>query len=1391
VITQQGPRTAEGFRLAPQQRRLWRERQLHAGAWQRTLVAAVIEGDVDAAALAAAATAVVTRHEILRTRFAAPPGARFPLQVIGEPEPCWSPAGGQPAASDGDGGGEGERIERALSLAWAMPLDPLRGPVLALALTPLGSRRRLLVAVLPALVCDAAGAVQMMRELARAYAAADAAAGGTSGESLQFADLAEWQNDLLEAGETLAGRAFWEATSWRALPAPSLPLAGREAAAAFEPRRVSAALDAGTLQRLEGLAAAAGVPLAAHLLAGWQALLARLAGGGEFAIGMAADGRGHAELAAAVGPFCCHLPLACRPGPEVSFGELAARAARLAAELRQWQDSFAVDDAAGAAFADVRFAFAQTGWGDLLADGATSFRLERVHSYGERFVLACACWRGAAELVLELHYDASRFAREAVELLLARLLHLLAGAAAHPHQGIGELPLLPAAERARLLAAGNAAPAATCAPAPAPAPAALPPGGCVHQLFAAHATRTPERLALVAAGRHITYGELNARANRLGRRLQALGAGPETRVGLCLDRSPEMLVALLATLKTGAAFVPLEPAFPRERLAMMLRQCQATLLIAAGASGAELAAAAGGVRWVDLAAAPAVAGYPGDDLAVAVDPGFLAYVIFTSGSTGRPKAVGVEHRHLYGYVQGVLPRLDLPAGCAFAMLSSFAADLGYTAVFPALATGGCLHLLPADQAADAGALADAFRAQPVDVLKIAPSHLSALLAAAPVRELLPRRRLALGGETLAWDLAERLEALAPDCALLNHYGPTEATVGVATYEVRGRAAAGPAGSVPIGRPLDHARIHLLDAQARLVPLGVPGEVYLGGGGLCRGYLGDPGATAERFVPDPFAAGPGERLYRTGDRARWLLTGDLEFLGRADDQLKVRGFRVEPGEVETALASHPAVAAAWVIGYQAAPDDLRLAAYLAVDAERAGPLRRLLQLQAAGQLREIALCDLPNAMTVAHRDEGQARFWYGETFTAPRTPRHAIRLPEGACVFDVGAGIGMFSLLVARSVPGARVFAFEPLPEVWKALRANAEIYGGIRACEYGLARDSGRTQITHYPQLSMLSNFHADAAHERQMVRSYLLDGGVAGGAPLAGAPLDEQVENRLASELAAVWVRRLSEVLHEHAIDAVDLLRIDVGKGEHDVLLGIDDDDWPKIRQIALSVHATAGRLEQVTALLAARGFRLAVAPERAFLGTPRKEVYARRPDARLDVAAPLGRRLPAGPWSSAGALLEDLRRHLRERLPEHMVPSSLVLLPALPFLANGKLDRRALPPPDAAGPGAASRREPPRTATERKLADVWSAVLGHHRFGIHDSFFEVGGHSLLATRVVARARQAFAVEVTLRDFFGGPTVAAFSRRIDAAEPPAADARDRVERLARAAYRQARPPVD
>jgi amino acid adenylation domain-containing protein len=450
----------------------------------------------------------------------------------------------------------------------------------------------------------------------------------------------------------------------------------------------------------------------------------------------------------------------------------------------------------------------------------------------------------------------------------------------------------------------------------------------LHELIEEQARRTPGQAAVQFERERLTYGELDRRANRLARHLRALGVGPDVPVGLFVERSLEMILGILGVLKAGGAYVPMDALYPRERLAFMCSDAGIRLLLTQSSLLARLPAGAGETLRLDefdwdRGEGTAQSG-------VRAHPHHLAYVIYTSGSTGRPKGVCVEHRNIVNYVLGIAERLQLQPGLSYASVSTLAADLGNTVIFPALVTGGCLHLISQERAESQALLSEYFAREKIDVLKIVPSHLAALQGGAGPERVMPRRRLILGGEPSRLEFIERLRRLAPKCEIYNHYGPTETTVGVLAYRLGAQSPATPSGTLPLGRALPNSRIYVLDAEGKPMPPGKEGELCIGGAGVARGYLNRPGLTAEKFVPDPFSPDPGARMYRSGDVARCLPDGNIEFRGRMDHQVKLHGYRVELGEIEAALREHAGVEEAVVLARESGSEDKQLVAFVVAE-----------------------------------------------------------------------------------------------------------------------------------------------------------------------------------------------------------------------------------------------------------------------------------------------------------------------------------------------------------------------------------------------------------------------------------------------------------------------------
>jgi amino acid adenylation domain-containing protein len=528
----------------------------------------------------------------------------------------------------------------------------------------------------------------------------------------------------------------------------------------------------------------------------------------------------------------------------------------------------------------------------------------------------------------ELWYDPARMSADAVERLARGYAAMLSGLAGNPDAAVDSLPALGPEDLEEVTQAFNRS-------------AAPYPARCVHELFEEQVRRTPENLALRFHEQTFTYQQLNARANRLAHALIARGAGPNVPVALFVERSAEMIVGLLAIMKAGGCYVPLVHDDPAARISHLLGETRPPALLTSAALAPRLPDYAGAIVLFE----DPLEAEPETDPGPNAKPSDLCCIIYTSGSTGAPKGVAARHSNLANYIQFIRARLDLAHQSEpwhFATVSTISAILGNTGVFGALMSGGCLHVIDYETAMAPNLFADYFEKHPIDVMKIAPSQMSALLAGSGGRSVLPSKYIVIGGEMFTWELLEQIRAHG-SCQAMNHYGPTE-TMGCCTFVVGESEFEGwRPDSVPLGRPMANQQLYILDSHLRPVPIGAPGELCMSGAGLTEGYFNQPQQTAERFVQHPFSTEPGARIYRTGDRARFLPGGFIEFLGRIDHQVKIRGFRVEPAEVEAVLKKYPDVRQAVVVPEDGPSGEKILAAYVvAAEGTQHASLREFLR-----------------------------------------------------------------------------------------------------------------------------------------------------------------------------------------------------------------------------------------------------------------------------------------------------------------------------------------------------------------------------------------------------------------------------------------------------------------
>ncbi|WP_175688127.1 non-ribosomal peptide synthetase [Burkholderia anthina] len=846
-----------------------------------------IDGVLDRDALQRALDHVIERHDAWRTTLvdhddgivmqrihAHLPVAIATLDLRAQP----------PAARDAQAARAAERDAGA-------PFDLSAGPLLRATLLVLADDRHRLLLTAHHAITDGWSSRCAFDELSAAYRAyAQGRAPSLPGLPIQYADYADWQRDMLAGGEGERQLDYWRG-ALRDVPGPlALPVDRQPGATrTLQGARVSVRVPDAVAADVRRLARDAQATVFTVLLAALDAWLSRVTGETDVIVAVPVAHRQRPETRALLGLFLNTVALRVRVAPTQPFRALvdAARAAALDAVAHQDVPFERVVDAVkppvrrGDEWLRVKFAQQFDARHDSVLPGATAVATPGP-DLAARFDFALDFTDDANGIELVAAYATDCIDADTARAWLDSYAALVAAAAREPQRTTAALPC-------------DASPVSR---QPRDGRALRVEHADIVAAFARQAAAYPHRVALADASAVLTFAELDDASNRIAHALTLRGATAEAPVIVCLERSARFVVGLLGVLKAGALAVLLDPAQPAARLAAATADCGARWALVADTAAWPTGIDAQPLDVDTLAQDATLAHAAG--VRVAPHPEQGAYLIYTSGSTGTPKGVVVSHGALADYVQGMLDELAFAPDASFAMVSTVAADLGHTTLFGALCAGRTLHLLPAACAFDPDLFADEMRRRDVGVLKIVPSHLQALLDARVPADVLPRHALVTGGETLTWALVARLAALAPACRVINHYGPTEATVGAIACDTASIAADArdPATGVPLGVPLPNARALVLDAFGACVPAGATGELYLGGPGVARGYLNRPAQTAERFVPDPFTAGA--RLYRTGDRVRLRADGRIAFLGRIDDQVKIRGYRVEPGEVSAAV-----------------------------------------------------------------------------------------------------------------------------------------------------------------------------------------------------------------------------------------------------------------------------------------------------------------------------------------------------------------------------------------------------------------------------------------------------------------------------------------------------------
>ncbi|MGW4020936.1 amino acid adenylation domain-containing protein [Streptomyces sp. NPDC005009] len=1392
------------------QRRMWLTHQLEGGAETYNISPAFrLTGALDQAALVAAIRDLVERHEPLRTTYVTDDKGE-PFQRILPPAEASVHVPVVEVAPDDLSGAVAEFITHRFDLAAEIPFRA--------TLFRCAPEDHLLVLLVHHIASDGVSGGLMARDMGIAYTARlDGREPDWQPLPVQYKDYALWQRELLGDVADPGSLAAAQAEYWREeladVPQPlNLPL-DRPRSAERDPQgdKVAFAADPTVGAGLQKLADERGMTMSMVLQAALGVLLSKLGGGDDVTIGGPMAGRTDEALADLVGFFVNTQVLRVNLSGDPSFADLLTQVREKTLAAYEHQD-VPFETLVELINPDRSTAYqplfqVMLAWQNFEKQ---DFELPGLQVEFEQHVTQTSLVdltmffdvNDSGELRGELQYATQLFDRDTAEAIAARYLLVLEQLVAAPQSPVSAIDVLLDEERERLLREVND----TAHPVAA---------GTLPGAFEAQAERTPDRVAVIGEKETLTYREFNRRANRLAHWLVEQGAGPEQLVAVRIPRSTELMVAACAVVKAGAAYVPVDPELPEDRVRHMLDSAKPLLVL-----DEEL---------------PDVSAYPETNPERALLPDHVAYVIFTSGSTGGPKGVQVSHRSIMNRMTWGLEHFGVTAEdrMLFSTLASF--DASVQEMFANLQAGGAVVIARPDGRRDPAYLAELIQREQVTSAFFVPSLLAAFVAEPSAGQCASLRWIESGGEAFPAALANKLVELLPGCGAHNHYGPTEAAVEATAWQHEPGAD-----RLPIGVPFWNVQVYVLDAALRPVAPGVAGELYIAGVGLARGYLGQSALTAHRFVACPYGE-PGARMYRTGDLVRWNRDGRLEYIGRSDFQVKIRGYRIELGDIEHALAGHPAVAQAAVVVREDQPGEKRLVGYVVPDPDAA-------VVDADAQVEEWRR--LSDAGCADSADEA-----WGEDFHLWTSLYEGEPVPHGQLaewrdaavaqvlrfaprrVLEIGVGSGLLLAEIVGEVDeywGTDISAIAV-----DRLRARAEQAGhgdrvrlSVQAADdvSGLPRAGFDTVVLHsvaqyFPSVAYLDQVLGQAM-DLLAPGGRLIVGDVRNAATLrllltaqkrAAQPYASREEVRalveqallaerelvVAPEWFAEWAadrsvgvdirlkagqahnaltrHRYEVVLHKEPADVLDLTAVPAvpwGRevSDLDALGGCAERAGGSVRVTGIP----NARLVDEAAAAAA----IAEAPSGTSLDPQDLAAWARQHgldavitwsgqavhafDAVLLPARETGQRTVVGGFvpgagpgrtranvpalaASIDPLLAELPEYLRGRLPAYMVPAVVVPLSELPLNPAGKLDRRALPSEHA----STTQGGGPRNSHEEKLCSFFSELLGVERVGIHDDFFALGGHSFLATRLSASIRKEFGLDMPLRTIIQFPTVA------------------------------------
>jgi amino acid adenylation domain-containing protein/FkbM family methyltransferase len=1336
----------EHYPVSSSQKRLWILSQFEEGNIAYNMARAyVFEGDLKPAVLEYSFNTLLERHENLRTVFkedeqgeirqfinsAMDSGFRITYQDLRAEEK------------------QEKKLKELVRSEFIKPFDLSNGPLLRVNLFRIEDNKWIFTYAMHHIISDGWSMEILIKELLLLYNAR------TKGElnplpplRIQYKDYASWQQEQLSETTLKEQKNYWLKQFEGELPA--LELLGdkdRPDVKTYNGAIVKKNINAKVSKEIKLLSQESGSTLFMSLLAAVNALLYRYTNQEDIIIGSVVTGREHIDLEDQIGFYVNTLALRTRFKGKDTYKELAENVKRVTLDAYDHQ-SYPFDEMVDALHVqrdmsrhplfDVMVDLQSTKINNTdkhqsLCDIKTN-RYDSGDSVVSKFDLTFHFVEIGEEIQVKMEYNSDIYSKTNIVQLADHLEQLLEAIIEEPSTSIQQLDYLSRKEKHQLLVEFN------------DTAAEYQDDKTIIELFEEQVSKTPEDVALVFGDIEVTYKELNEKSNQLANYLRTnYFIKPDDLIGIMLDRSEKMIISILSVLKAGGAYVPIDADYPEARKKYIIENTGIKVLITQTDYIFNLEYYNEAVFAIDVqldtidisAESPGVRTCPDD----------LAYVIYTSGSTGLPKGCAITGGNVANYIQWAnsyyFKEFCKPK---FGLYTSLSFDLTVTSIFCPLTQGGKLVIYNQSQELSEILHHSFSKESLIDSIKLTPSHIN-VLKHLPIESSRMLRAI-VGGEEVTPQQVSILKNINPAIEIYNEYGPTETTVGCIVKQLEENAA------ILIGKPISKAIIYILDEEHALCPIGVSGEIYIGGSGLGKGYLYNPELTEERFIANPFKTG--ERIYKTGDLGRWLADGNIAFMGRKDDQVKIRGYRIESGEISSTLLNYDGIKEAAVLAKRNEQGYNELVAYYVPDEEIGYTIHRIIEHKKKALPPGAELHELPNELSIYAYNKTELQFLYEEIFRDQCYLKHGITIPENACIVDVGANIGMFSVFANMQNKGIKIYSFEPLPPVFELLKLNTSLYNGdFNVFNIGISDKAETADFTYFPNATVLSSRYSEGEDITDTVRKTIHNKERIHEKEITEQEVDELLKERLITRHYECKLKTLSQVIEENGIEKIDFLKIDVEKSELDVLNGISDKDWKKIKQIVIEIHDIRGRMEEIKRILSARGFRIYINQSPYLDNTTLYDVYAiseeylDNPEYKTERVA-----IENKQWRGISTLRNNIENFLKTRLPSYMLPNYYVQLERLPLTPNGKLDKKALPIPENMDLLSRVTYLSPRNKIEEKLVMIWQEVLGREKIGVKDNFFKIGGDSLKAIRLASHIHKEFEVTVELKDLFAKPVL-------------------------------------